>query len=171
MTITAAMVLAPVAPLATTPTKTQPTRSLSVTAVKITDTTPQGLRINLGLFWRAADWRPSTNLDLSSDFNIFLRKCGRLAQTFGFPKLIGPARDDPARISDRYTPYANFLRLLATSHMHLIFPKTRPPEGRSVLHHMRALSRKSYSPFGGRSEKICFFNIITYFFIKVKSAT
>ena len=43
----------------------------------------------------------STFSGLSSVFNIFLVKCGRLEHPFGFPKLNGPPRDEAARFSDR----------------------------------------------------------------------
>ena len=76
---------------------------------------------------------PGKNFDLSRGFNIFLRKCGRGEHPFGFPKPNGPRTPVLARFSDRYTPYAKFLLLLATSIWPQIFPKTKPPQGRSGI--------------------------------------
>ena len=73
------------------------------------------------------------NFDLSSDFKYFFAKCGRGEHPFGFPKLNGPRTPVLARFSDRYTPYANFLLLLATSIWPQFFPKTKPPQGRSGI--------------------------------------
>ena len=73
------------------------------------------------------------NFDLSSDFRIIFSKCGRGEHPFGFPKLDGPRTPVLARFSDRYTPYAKFLRLLAIFIWPQIFPKTKPPQGRSGI--------------------------------------
>ena len=67
------------------------------------------------------------NFGLSSDFSIFSAKCGDPNKRSNFPEFNGPGWDVPARISDRYTPYAKFLLLLAPLIWPQIFPKTNTP--------------------------------------------
>ena len=89
--------------------------------------------------------------------------------------LVGIQRPGEGRPGPNFRSVYPIWKIFATSSdlsYALNFPvKLGPPEGRSGIFHMPIYSIQTSRHGGGRSVKICFFNIITYFFIKVKEAS
>lgn len=107
---------------ATTPTKTQPTRSHFATAVTITDITARGPRTKSLAFLACRRLASRHEFRFVKWFQHFSAKMRPTRSNVRIPRIVGPRTKAKARFSDRYTPYANFSRLLATFHMRLIFP-------------------------------------------------
>ena len=127
MTITSAMSIAVAVALAPTMSNSRPTMWRVVTVAKITASTAlESPRINPRIF-----------LFL---FEKTLDKCARV--WYNNSRKSGPWTEARYRISDRYTPYAKFFRLLAIFISPQIFPKTG---GRSVHNIWQGGAQNLYS--------------------------
>lgn len=134
---------------ALTSTCSPPMTSPVVTVVKITVFTPQP-RIKSLAFSACRRLTSRHEFRFVKWFQHFSTKMRPTRSNVRIPEFNGPARDDPARISDRYTPYANFSVLLALFIWPQIFPKTRPGRRPTGNPHIRVkLNEKDRSPQRG----------------------
>ena len=122
--------------LATIPTRTQPIRSHSATAVTITDTTARGLRINLSLFGVPQTGVPA-RISICQGISTFFceNAAGANIRSVSRIQRAGVGRPGPNFRS--VYPICKFFATSSDFLYALDFPiKPGAPQGRSGTHHM-----------------------------------
>jgi hypothetical protein len=138
-----------------------------MTLVRIGGETPAGV----SFFWPAADWRPWQEFRFVKRFQHFSAKMRPTRSNVRIPKTQRAGEGRPGPIFRSVYPICKFFATSSDLSYALKNPvKPGASQGRSGTHHMPIYSIQTSRRGGGRSVKICFFNIITYFFIKVKHA-